>query len=175
MSTHNQTVGLYECQTCGNLHIGVQTVTCCDGAMKSIDVGDQMVEQPDAEQLLRDIFGFSDTRIEICLFVMEADDVTAREVAKTVGIDRSTAQRHLTFLVELGVIEKQTRNLQTGGSMFIYMPVDREVIHRRLKRHLCVWMREAFRVTDELHQQKLEQIADRSDMGTTDDSGIYYD
>lgn len=131
-----------------------------------------MVEKSDAEQLLRDIFGFSDTKIEICLSVMAADNAMAREVAKTVGSDRNTAQHYLTFLIELGIIEKQTRNLQTGGLMFIYMPVDREVIHRWLKRHFCVWMRETFRVTDNLHQQKLEKSADQSDMGTIDDFGI---
>lgn len=89
-------------------------------------------ESPDAEEIMRDVFDVSPTELEVCRQVMAAGETTIDELVETVDRDRSVISRHLNHLVDLGVVEKQSRVLQEGGRINVYSPCSEEVVRRQL-------------------------------------------
>lgn len=117
------------------------------------------VSGPTLAELLRTVFGMSETELEICLCVMEGGDLTAAELADRVGYDRSVVSRHLNHLAELGVIDKQRRLLKQGGHTYVYRPVAPETVRKRLTEAFVAWVGEGTERLRTLRREKVESIA----------------
>lgn len=160
MSTVDGPMDIFECSTCGNIGLGSQEIICCDEPMGIVTEDDPAVDSPTLEQLLQSVFGISETELAVCLCVMEAGEITVKELAEEIGYDRSVISRHLNDLVDLGVLYKQRRLLDRGGQVYIYTPADPETVRQSFRRKFLTWVRESAVLIDELRREKIEAIVE---------------
>lgn len=160
MSTVDDSMDIFECSTCGNIGMGTQGIICCDEPMGTLTEDDPAIDSPTLEQLLRSVFDISETELAVCLCVMEAGEVTVKELAEEIGYDRSVISRHLNDLVDLGVLHKQRRLLDQGGQIYIYTPADPETVRRSFRRKFLRWVREGAVLIDDLRREKIEAIVE---------------
>jgi predicted transcriptional regulator len=153
---------LLSCDDCGNVAVGTGPIACCEARMTPTDPADPVVE-PELEDLLCDVFGMSDSELEICLCVMEGGTMTVDELADRVSYDRSVVSRHLNDLAALGVVEKRRRLIKQGGHVYVYRPVEPEVVRQRLAAAFTAWVRVATERIADLQREKIAAIADAGD------------
>ena len=153
---------LVQCSACDALAIGATDVTCCDEPMERIDPGAAAVE-PSLETLLTTVFGISEGELEICLCVMEYGDVTVSELTDRVDVNRSVVARHLSDLVEIGVVERERRLLRQGGHVYVYTPVPEPTVRSRLTASFAAWVEDAAAELDSVSREKVEAISDHGD------------
>jgi predicted transcriptional regulator len=150
---------LLSCDRCGNFAVGSGQITCCETEMTPTDPVDSVTE-PELADLLHDVFGMSDTELEVCLCVMEGGTMTVNELAEQIEYDRSVVARHLNHLAALGVVEKHRRLIAQGGHVYVYQPVDPGVVRQRLTAAFVTWVRGATERIATLRRAKVESIAD---------------
>ena len=150
---------LLSCDDCDTLAVGTGPVTCCGAAMTPTASVDAVAE-PELEDLLRDVFEMSDTELEVCLCVMEGGTMTVNELADRIDLDRSVVARHLNHLAALGVVGKRRRLIEDGGHVYVYRPVEPEVVRRRLTAAFGTWVRGATERLAALRREKVASIAD---------------
>jgi len=150
---------LLSCDRCGNVAVGTGPITCCEAAMTPGDPVDS-VDEPELADLLSDVFGMSETELEVCLCVMEGGTMSVDELAERIDYDRSVVARHLNHLAALGVIEKQRRLIEQGGHIYVYHPAAPEVVRERLTAAFLTWVRGATEQIATLRREKVESIAD---------------
>jgi predicted transcriptional regulator len=148
----------FECSVCGNVGLGDEGIRCCGASMEQIP--DEGFDGPELEELLRTVFDMSDSELDICLCVMEGGDQTVEELATTTEFERSNVARHLTHLVELGVVERRRRLLKQGGHEYVYAPKDPETVRRELKERFVRWVRCGADELDAVRREKVEGIVD---------------
>jgi len=159
---------VFQCQSCGNVGVGTGEIRCCAEPMAVVDDRDDtdvVVDQPSLDDLLQTVFDMSDTELDICLCVMEAGELTAKELAEQIDYDRSVVARHLNHLAEMGVVEKRRKILEQGGHVYVYTPNEPETVRRNLQALFLVWVQEAAVQLDALRREKVESIVanDRTD------------
>mgnify|MGYP006283935983 CR=1 FL=1 len=159
---------VYECENCGT--VAPKPDTCCDRQMATVAA--TPVREPDLRSLLRDVFGISETGLNICVRLMRDGESTVPAVSEALDLDRSTVARQVNHLVDVGVLEKRQRLLSEGGYVNVYSPKDVEVVRRRLERGLAAWTREAEKLVDDVNRAKVEAAAE---MDHQEPSGIYWD
>ena len=153
---------LLSCDHCGNLAIGSGSITCCATDMTGTEPVES-VDDPSLEDLLRGVFGISDTELEVCLCVMEGGTMTVNELAERIEYDRSVISRHLNDLAALGVIKKQRRLIEQGGHVYVYQPVAPDAVREQLLAAFVSWVHGATNQIMMLQQEKIESIADTDD------------
>jgi len=153
---------LVRCPTCDSITIGATDITCCEDPVEPVDP-DAAVTDPTLETLLRTVFGISEAELEVCLCVMEDGDATVSELTERVDVDRSVVARHLSDLVEIGVVERERRLLRQGGHVYVYTPVPESTVRRRLVASFAAWVTDAAAELDSVSREKVEAITDRDD------------
>lgn len=151
---------VFECDACGNVGLGRGEIVCCGEQMRPVQKRDAAISQPSLQDLLRTVFGMSDSELEICLCVMEAGEVTTAELAERIGYDRSVVARHLNHLADLEVIEKRRRLLEAGGHVYVYTPTDPATVRDNLRGQFLEWVRQASALVDDLRREKVESIVE---------------
>lgn len=165
---------VYECQECGDVSFGERSLSCCDGRMAAVEA--TPVERPELPELLRNVFGISETGLQVCLCLMEESEATASDVAERLDIDRSTVGRQLNHLTDIGLLDKRQRLLESGGYVNVYSPVPVEEVRKRLTVGLYAWMDEALKLVENVNREKVRAMA-RADDGGADGEGpsIYWE
>lgn len=159
---------LYECSSCGGL--GRQKgVTCCGEPRESVDAT-VTYKPPEVEAVVKEVFDHSSTDLAICSVLMAEDEATIKALATQLSLNRSTITRRLNHLLELGVVEKEVRNLREGGQVNVYSTAPIEDIHRTFQLGLYTWLDDAEELLDELHQERLERMMEDADVEATDES-----
>lgn len=153
---------LVQCPACDALTIGATDATCCDEPMEPID-SEAAVVEPTLETLLQTVFGISEAELEVCLCVMENGDATVAELTERVDVDRSVVARHLSDLVEIGVVDRERRLLKQGGHVYVYTPVPESTVRSRLVASFAAWVTDAAAELDSVSREKVEAITDRDD------------
>jgi len=163
MNDADATPRLVECSNCGNLGIGSGDIRCCDRSMVPVTHA-SVLGEPTLEAVLETVFDVSETELEICLCVMEAEGVTVSELADQIDYDRSVVARHLAHLAELGIVERRRRVLEQGGHVYVYTPVSEAQVRERFSRAFVDWMRDAFDQIRSLQREKVESIAEAEEV-----------
>lgn len=165
---------VYECRECGNVSFGDASSTCCGGRMAAVEA--TPVERPELPALLRNVFGISETGLNVCLCLMEENEATAADVAEHLGMDRSTVGRQLNHLSDIGLLDKRQRLLESGGYVHVYSPVPVEEVRKRLTVGLYAWMDEALELVENVNDEKVRAMARADDTGKSDREGtsIYW-
>lgn len=158
MASSEREFDVYECQSCGNLRLGQPETNCCNESMAAVDTSG-LIDPPERESILGEVFGMSSTERDVCHCVMEAGEATVQEIAGQLDRDRSVITRHLDDLVELGVVEKDSRTLSEGGRINVYSSNSIETVRRKFKLGLYSWLIDAENLVDEVTQEKIEAMA----------------
>lgn len=77
--------------------------------------------------------GISSTELAVCKSLLAQEQATIGEPVSRLPRDRSTVTRRLDHLVELGVIEKESRPIERGGRENVYSPTAPDDVHRILR------------------------------------------
>ena len=158
--------GVYECGECDNVILcrrGDAEVECCGETperMRDIDTG---IEEPSQKGLLKEVFGLTETGMEICLCVMEEGEATVSDIADSIDVDRSAVSRYVNNLVEIGMLEKNTRNLEKGGYVHIYSHEPPEEVKDNLTMGFYKWTALGVERIEELNAEKMQAMADRDE------------
>ena len=153
---------LVQCPACSATAIGATDITCCDEPMTPVDP-DAAVLAPTLDTLLKTVFGISEAELEVCLYVMEHGNTTVAELTERVDVDRSVVARHLSDLVEVGVVERERRLLRQGGHVYVYTPVSEAAVRSRLTASFAAWVADAAAELDSVSREKVEAITDHGD------------
>lgn len=161
--------GVDECRHCGSVSFGTRPSSDEVPTSEAVSVDD-----PELPVVLRDVFGISETGIELCVRLMGEGESTAGDLAEQMDVNRSTVSRQLNHLADVGLLEKHQRLLTEGGYVHVYSPVDVEKVRRRLAAGLHEWCDEARELVEHVNREKLEAMAEAEGRGeeTTD---IYWD
>lgn len=173
MGEPNTDHGVYECQHCGNVPFGNPSSGSNDEELTSIER--TPVKHPELPVVLREVFGISETGINICVCLMEEGASTAGNLAERLDMDRSTVGRQLNHLTDIGLLEKRQRLLKDGGYVYVYSPVDVEEIRQRLTVGLCTWVGETLELVEDINREKLKAMARADGSGDGGTAEIYWD
>ncbi|WP_166035507.1 helix-turn-helix domain-containing protein [Halorussus pelagicus] len=174
MAHGSDRIEVYECRECGNISLDSVSSTCCDGRVVAVD-GDGVVESPELPDLLRNVFGISETGLHVCLCLMEENEATAAEIAERLDIDRSTVGRQLNHLTDIGLLDKRQRLLESGGYVNVYSPVPVETVQKRLRVGLYAWVNDALDLVENVNREKIRAMARGDDGGSDDGASIYWE
>lgn len=165
---------VYECRECGNVSFGDASSACCGGRMAAVEA--TPVKRPELPQLLRNVFGISETGLNVCLCLMEENEATAADVAERLEMDRSTVGRQLNHLTDIGLLDKRQRLLESGGYVHVYSPVPVEEVRKTLTVGLYAWMDEALELVENVNKEKMRAMARADDSGENDgeETSIYW-
>ncbi|WP_435175821.1 helix-turn-helix domain-containing protein [Halorussus sp. AFM4] len=169
MALIEEDVEAYECPVCGSLGRHEEVPCCAESRDPVSDV--VTYDRPDTESVLAAVFDLSSTDLAICRALMTEEEATAEDLAAELSLDRTTVNRRLNHLDDLGVVEKRPRGLEQGGQVNQYSPVPLDEVHRRLQLGLYRWLADAETVLDELHREKLELLVREAEVDPTDDPG----
>lgn len=133
-----------------------------------IEIDDAVpVEQPDEETILRTVFGMSETELAICRRLMARREVTVEELASAVDRDRSVVTRHLNHLVELGMVDRQSRVLSEGGRVHVFTHRSPDAVRKRFRLGLFTWIADAVDVIEQFSEDKIEGTVRQDDEAKT--------
>ena len=157
MASPEPELAVYTCRSCGEYQLAAAAPTCCAEPMDEVE--DRVpVESPDETHLMRAVFDISETELDVCRQLMSEGELTVEELADLVDRDRSVVTRHLNHLLELGMVEKRSRVLSTGGRVNVYTHRSAEAVRRQFKLGLYTWMADAVDVIDDLSEDKIERL-----------------
>ncbi|MDH5020331.1 helix-turn-helix domain-containing protein [Halobacterium rubrum] len=111
-------VTVYACPHCEGVALDDRHRECCGEPMEPVTV--DAAKEPDLATLVTQVFGVSETGVDICVLLMERDEVTIEDIAAALDVNRTTASRQLTQLRSLGVIERREESLDDGGQRYVY-------------------------------------------------------
>lgn len=158
-------VEVYECRGCGEFLLAPKAVSendggCCGEGLREMEEDNLKtdVNTPEAENVLRDMFGLGETSLNICFCVIDNEGATVSEVADEMDIDRSAVSRHMTTLVETGILTRQERNLRQGGVVHVYSHEDPELVKERVTLGAFFWASKAIELVNELNDEKMEAM-----------------
>lgn len=134
-------------------------MTCCGQPMEAFDRA-AVFEEPELEQVAKQVFGISPDELAICKGLKAAEPVTVAELANRFDYNRSTVSRHFDHLVELGIVHRERQKLRSGGRKYVYSMVSSEEIRRTFVLGLYAWPEEALQLTEELSTQKVEAMVE---------------
>ncbi len=163
---------MYKCQHCGNVSVANLVADTDEEKLTSTDA--QSANSPELADVLRDVFGISETGLNICVQLMEEGESTAGDLAKHLDMDRSTVSRQLNHLTDLGLLEKRQRLLSDGGYVHVFTPVDVEEVRQRLTVGLHAWMDDALELVEDINREKVKALA-RADQSEREKTDIYWD
>ncbi len=154
---------VYECRSCDNYVLSTAAdseMTCCGGSLVEVrdDEGAE-IEPPETKTLFKQVFGMTETEMDICLCVMDEGEATANDISDVLGVERSVVSRYANHLVKVGFLHKSERNLREGGRVHVYTHATPEEVTRSLTLGFYRWAADATELIDEFERQKMEQMA----------------
>lgn len=125
--------------------------------MTPLSVEEPIIEEPDLETLWREIFGFSQTRILVCICVLMDEPTTVSEVAEMSDRSESTVSNHLNPLVEAGILERSVRNLDSGGTIHVYRAAPIDTQQKIFRQGLFAWVARTIAMIEEYSPDELKE------------------
>ena len=101
-----------------------------------------LVSEPAIEHVLECVFDIQPHEFRTYLTLVEMPGATVAELEAALDRDRSTVNRALLTLQDLGLVTRERRMLETGGYVYQYMaiPVEetRSLLHSALDRWAAI-------------------------------------
>lgn len=153
---------IYECVSCDNYILATAAeseMTCCGARPRRIENEGAQIEQPDTKSLFRQVFGMTETEMNICLCVIDEGEATANDISEALDIERSVVSRYANHLVKVGFLHKNERNLREGGRVHVYTHAEPEEVKRSLTLGFYRWAVLATEVIGEFEREKIKHMA----------------
>ncbi|QCC47945.1 MarR family transcriptional regulator [Halobellus limi] len=158
---------LYECPDCDNVVLALgrdePPMACHGNPMERVTDVEMSVKPPDVKQVLLQAFGLPKAGLDICLCVIGEGPLSAREVADSLGYDRSTITRYLNKLVDLGLLRRSELNREGGGIVNVYHSVDLERMRRETLIGFYIWAGEAAALIEDANVTKQDYLEENPD------------
>lgn len=157
---------IYECRTCDNYVLSTAAdseMTCCGGPLDRVDGEGASTRDPETKRLFKQVFGMTETEMDICLCVMDQGEATANDISDALDVERSVVSRYANHLVEVGFLHKSERNLREGGRVHVYTHASPEEVTRSLTLGFYRWATKATELIDDFEREKMEQMAEMED------------
>ena len=158
---------LYECPDCDNVVLALgrdePPMACHGKPMERVTDVEMSVKPPDVKQVLLQAFGLPKAGLDICLCVIGEGPLSAREVADSLGYDRSTITRYLNKLVDLGLLRRSELNREGGGIVNVYHSVDLERMRRETLIGFYIWAGEAAALIEDANVTKQDYLEENPD------------
>lgn len=91
-------------------------------------------------------FELSKTEYVVMMHLLsDAEELTAREIAKDLGRDRTTVQRAVMSLTEKNILRRRQSNNPRGGYTFFYSIKDKDRLKKRIIAIIERWTDEVRR------------------------------
>ncbi len=100
------------------------------------------------EEVFEVVFNLSGSEIDVLMHLCD-NPGTPKEVADSVGKDRSTVQRYLSNLMKAGLVDRERVDKQGKGRSFKYS-VDREGLRENVSDSLEGWFEERMDLVDQI-------------------------
>jgi len=171
-------LAVYRCRMCDNHVLSTAAdseMACCGGPLEEVDDEGASIRSPETKPLFKQVFGMTETEMDICLCVMDEGEATANDISDALGVERSVVSRYANHLVEVGFLHKSERNLREGGRVHVYSHATPEEVTRSLTLGFYRWAAEATRLIDELGRQKMEQMAESETEEADEGAGVYWE
>ncbi|WP_435178804.1 helix-turn-helix domain-containing protein [Halorussus sp. AFM4] len=163
---------LFECPDCDNVVLALgrdePPMSCHDKPMERVTDVEMSVQPPDVKQVLLQAFGLPKAGLDICLCVIGEGPLSANDVAKALGYDRSTVTRYLNTLVELGLLRQSELNREEGGVVNVYHSVDLERMRRETLIGFYIWAGEAAALIEDANLTKQDYLEENPDQELPD-------
>jgi len=173
--------GIYECKKCDNIVLSknqAADMECCGGDLDKVRDVDVGIEEPSQKGILKEVFGLTETGMEICLCVLEAGEATVSDISDAIDVDRSAVSRYVNNLVDIGMLKKDVRNLEKGGYVHIYSHEPPEEVKKNLTMGFYRWTALGVERVNELNAQKMQAMAERDETKSVGErlrNKIFYD
>lgn len=152
-------VTVYTCRHCESVTLDDRRHECCGDAMEPVTV--DAVRDPDLRTLVGQVFGISETGLDICVHLIRRGEMTIDDVAAALDVNRTTASRQLNQLRALGAIERREEALEDGGQLHVYTAAPIGEVRRRHREALLSWVADAVTLLDELDEEKIAAVAEQ--------------
>lgn len=166
---------IYECVSCDNYLLstaGESEMTCCGSEPKLVKNEGAEIEEPETKTLFRQVFGMTETEMNICLCVIDEGEATANDISEALDVERSVVSRYANHLVKVGFLHKSERNLREGGRVHVYTHADPEEVTRSLTLGFYRWAVRATELIDEFEREKMEHMASEDPI---EESKVYWE
>lgn len=81
------------------------------------------------------------TEFNVMMYMLGQEELRVDEIAKDMGLERSTVQKAIKNLVGKNVVLRKQENLDKGGYLFRYLIKDKEVIKNMILDNVDSWHR----------------------------------
>lgn len=88
------------------------------------------------EQVLKCTFGLNKTEVKLLKVLRCGNELSIKDLEKRMQKDRSTIQRAVKALADKELIIRKQYNLDTGGYVFVYKCMNKELLKKRMKNSL---------------------------------------
>lgn len=107
----------------------------------SEDLGQLLEEDDDPafDDIMRCVYGIQSREVRTYLALLERPGSTVEELAEALDRDRSNANRALSRLLDLSLVERERRLLDPGGYVYQYTAVPLPETKQRLHENLDQW------------------------------------
>lgn len=96
-------------------------------------------KQLDIREVVRCGLQLSKGEMRVFEASVSKSELSAGQLAATLKIDRTTAQKALGKLLARGLVLRKQRNRSAGGYQYYYQPLSREEIRRRVAEIANTW------------------------------------
>ncbi len=85
------------------------------------------------EEVIRCALALNRTEYQVLMFLFDKKEgFRVIEIAKNLGVDRTTVQKAIKSLLEKNLVKRSQKNLVRGGYIFLYSVKDKEEIKKRI-------------------------------------------
>lgn len=92
------------------------------------------------EDLIRCSFDIKKPAYNLLIYLLkQKSPLRASEIAKDVGLERSSVQKALGKLLEKDLVIRSQKNLERGGYIYLYRTKNKQEIKQRMKDIISSW------------------------------------
>lgn len=172
---------VYECEQCDTTLVSskeLDEIRCCDEPMAPLKGDQGLLNDPDIQVILKEVFGLSHNAIVICIVVIERGPITIDEIADIVELSSTTVSNVLDHLVDAGILENFEKNLKSGGTVNLYKAVSLETQQQIYRRGLYQWLGKSIEKINEFEIEALKakyRSEEPVPRGKGDQASIYWE
>ncbi len=97
-------------------------------------------KQIELKDLIKCSFDLNKTDYNLFIYLLTSkENLTTNEIAKEIGLDRTSVQKSIKRLVEKTLVIRNQENLSGGGYIFSYIIKDKSLIKNQVMDMISAW------------------------------------
>lgn len=101
----------------------------------------QLYQNPNnTQEAILSVFGLKEAEVRAYVAVIEHPNSTVKRIADVLDRHRHHVSRSLRGLLETGLIDREKKYFETGGTGYVYTPIPAEEAKRYFQQQLASWI-----------------------------------